>query len=205
MITCPVTPLVFSRGTYSNAENTQDPYKERITMMNGGYNWADHILPSISSLLKRLKPLQHFHRGSKMRCSSCQCAMMSGSQGVGTAETGIRHKRGIISSAGTSSSDWSTLMNSSCPHRETSQLHLRATWGPRALVELCAACHTHTSTHIIIGKTSSDATLSVPLMPCLQLYGTLTGCFIGGCESACMVQKIKSVLGTSVYTHASDS
>lgn len=150
--------------------------------MNGGYNRADHILLSISSFLKRLKPLQHFQRWFKMRSSSCQWTMMSGSRGVGMAGTSIRHKCGIISSAGASSSDWSTLMNSSCPHREMSRLHLQATWGPRAFVELCAACHAHTSTHIITGKTQW-ATVSVSLMLCLQLYRTLTGCFIGVCES----------------------
>lgn len=174
-------------------------------MMNGGYNRADHILPSISSLRKRLKPLQLFRRGFKLRCSSCQCTMTSGSRGVGMAGTGIRHKCGIISSAGASSSDWSTLMNSSCPHRETSRLHLRATWGPRALVELCAACHAHTSTHKITGKTSSDATVTVPLMLRLQLYRTLTACFIGGCESVCMVQKIKCVQCSSVHRHLSST
>lgn len=174
-------------------EHTWDPHKKHIAMINGGYNRTDHILPSISSLLKRLKPLRNFRRGFKLRRLSCQCAMTSGSQGVGMAGTDIRRRRGIISSAGASSSDWSTLMNSSFPHRETSRLHLQATWGPRALVELCAACHAHTSTQIIAGKMASDAAVSVPLMLCLHLYRTITGCFIGGPETVCMMQKIKSV------------
>lgn len=185
-------------------EHTWGPLKEHITMMNCGFNRPDHILPSISSLLKRWKPLQYFWRGFKLRCLSCQCTMMFGSQGVEMAGTGIMRRCGIISSAGTSSSDWSTLMNSSCPHRETSRLHLQATWGPRALVELCAVCHAHTSTYIIIGKMSSDATVSVPLMICLQLYRTPTGCFIGSHESVSMVQKIKSGLYTSVHRRLSD-